>query len=72
MASKMASRVFSCAHTPARPPGFPSIPLVSNPGSNRSRGVDSPVTAPTQELDLETLGLRVDENAVYNMPSGLR
>ena len=48
MASKIESRVFSVAQTPAKPPGFPSIPLVNNPGCNLSFADPSPVTAPTQ------------------------
>ena len=52
IASKMASRVFSLAQTPARPPGLPSIPLVRSPGVNRSSAFASPVTAPTHSDSL--------------------
>ena len=47
IASKIASRVFSLAQTPAKPPGLPSIPLVKSPGCKRSIAEPSPLTAPT-------------------------
>ena len=51
-ASKIESLVFSSAQTPAKPPGFPSIPLVRMPFSNLSNEVPSPTTAPTHEDSL--------------------